>query len=1048
MSHECQHSPTGECCTNADCNDADVCTNDTCDTGTNTCSHSSNTASCDDGSACTTGDVCSNGTCAGTTITCNDGNPCTDDSCSFSTGCVYLNNTVGCDDLNACTTPDTCSGGACAGSYVPTPGCCSIDDDCDDGTPDTVDLCTAGVCSNRPMCDVNADCDDADACTTDTCNAANAAALDLDGTNDYLTLRGEGDTTQNFLTNFGASSFTVEGWFWADSSASYGVSDNITIFRQGRQGGNPQVVVQLRGTSGLRTLDASVETSYMGGGANYTQYNTPAVTFSYNAWHHFAMVVDRASNQLHLYLDGGTPSSVSAPNWGTYPINNGCVSGTCTSSTADPVLVAATRADSGALGPYFKGRVDEIRVWDTARTQTEIQANKDREISSVPGLRHRWAMNEGAGTTAADTGSTPTSVATLVNGPAWRTSAGDIPTYGDGLCEHTPVPNCCDSASDCDDLTACTDDSCDETHHCQHTNNIAACDDGLFCNGADSCAGGYCAHAGNPCPGDQRCDEATDTCVECLVDGDCASDGNVCTDEVCNTETHACENPFNTLPCEDGNTCTTGDTCNGSGLCVGGAATSCDDGNACTQDSCLGSTIQNGLILNGTSQYVHLGAASTHTELGLSRFTIETWFKKTGSGVEAAFAAVAPNNAIPLVTKGRGVGDGGTFDLNYFLGIVNATGKVVFSFEQIETPVGGDNLVQGTVNVNDGLWHHAAVTYDGQTLRLYVDGSPDGSLATTKTPRWDSIHRFALGTGYSDYASALGPAGYFAGVLDEVRVWDHARSGSAIAQGMARRIRSAPGLVGRFGLDETSGTVAHDTTANANDGTAVSGPTWTAGTTSLGTVECVSDAAAMNGAGCDDGLFCTDPDTCSAGACAGTARNCSDGVGCTTDSCDEGADACVHTPLNAACDDGAYCNGAETCNASLGCQAGSAPNCGDAEVCTSDSCDEGTDQCVHDPVTDGTPCSDGNACTAPDSCQSGACAPGAGVTCDDSNACTNDSCDPATGCHNTPLNCFDGDSCTLDTCAAGACRAPDDRLRERDGNGRRRGRRFPDDGHG
>jgi len=38
------------------------------------------------------------------------------------------------------------------------------------------------------------------------------------------------------------------------------------------------------------------------------------------------------------------------------------------------------------------------------------------------------------------------------------------------------------------------------------------CDDGLFCNGAETCAGGTCQPGSDPCPG-QSCDEGTDTCV-------------------------------------------------------------------------------------------------------------------------------------------------------------------------------------------------------------------------------------------------------------------------------------------------------------------------------------------------------------------------------------------------------------------------------------------------------------------------------------------------------------------------------------------------------
>ena len=74
---------------------------------------------------------------------------------------------------------------------------------------------------------------------------------------------------------------------------------------------------------------------------------------------------------------------------------------------------------------------------------------------------------------------------------------------------------------DCDDGNPCTDDACDEGV-CTHANNAASCDDGLFCNGPDSCEGGACAaHAGSPCVGATVCSEADDTCTGCLADTDC-----------------------------------------------------------------------------------------------------------------------------------------------------------------------------------------------------------------------------------------------------------------------------------------------------------------------------------------------------------------------------------------------------------------------------------------------------------------------------------------------------------------------------------------------
>src|SRR5262245_23829364 len=67
----------------------------------------------------------------------------------------------------------------------------------------------------------------------------------------------------------------------------------------------------------------------------------------------------------------------------------------------------------------------------------------------------------------------------------------------------------------------------------------------------------------------------------------CLSDGEVCTDDLCDGG-GVCQHLANTEPCNDGNQCTTdvcgGGTCNGTPRPVG---TTCDDGDACTtSDQC------------------------------------------------------------------------------------------------------------------------------------------------------------------------------------------------------------------------------------------------------------------------------------------------------------------------------------------------------------------------------------------------------------------------------------------------------------------------------
>lgn len=76
------------------------------------------------------------------------------------------------------------------------------------------------------------------------------------------------------------------------------------------------------------------------------------------------------------------------------------------------------------------------------------------------------------------------------------------------------------TAKKCDDGNVCTDDSCDPKVGCTKTNNTIPCDDGTYCNGADTCGGGTCsAHAGDPCA--KGCDEANKKCLSCAVDADC-----------------------------------------------------------------------------------------------------------------------------------------------------------------------------------------------------------------------------------------------------------------------------------------------------------------------------------------------------------------------------------------------------------------------------------------------------------------------------------------------------------------------------------------------
>jgi N-acetylneuraminic acid mutarotase len=131
----------------------------------------------------------------------------------------------------------------------------------------------------------------------------------------------------------------------------------------------------------------------------------------------------------------------------------------------------------------------------------------------------------------------------------------------------------CDGAVDeggdalCDDHNPCTDDACNGGGGCVFVAHERPCDDENPCTAADTCGGGACS--GTPLTG-TSCD-----------------DGNACTvGDACAAGTCASGSP---LPCDDGDRCTD-DACDPATGCVVLGPRTCDDGNVCTDDSCNPST--------------------------------------------------------------------------------------------------------------------------------------------------------------------------------------------------------------------------------------------------------------------------------------------------------------------------------------------------------------------------------------------------------------------------------------------------------------------------
>ena len=195
-----------------------------------------------------------------------------------------------------------------------------------------------------------------------------------------------------------------------------------------------------------------------------------------------------------------------------------------------------------------------------------------------------------------------------------------------GLCDNgyfCDGAETCDVVNDCqagtppvlDDGVSCTVDTCDELNdEVVHTPDPGLCDNGDFCDGAETCdvVNDCQAGGGDPCTPPLICNEDIDSCVGCLVDGDC-DDGVGCTVDTCETGTGTCSNVPADALCDDGQWCNGTETCSAVADCLAGpdpcsddgqfcngtescnevddqclhSGDPCDDGNDCTEDLCI-----------------------------------------------------------------------------------------------------------------------------------------------------------------------------------------------------------------------------------------------------------------------------------------------------------------------------------------------------------------------------------------------------------------------------------------------------------------------------
>jgi subtilisin family serine protease len=132
-----------QCETDSDpnCDDGDLCTADTCVSGT---CHNTLVVDCDDDNACTT-DSCNptTGFCSNESISCDDSDPCTIDSCDTDVGCVNVPLT--------CAEGKICIKGSCIPTECDNDGLCESGENCNNCPKDCISgsgevICGDGIC--------------------------------------------------------------------------------------------------------------------------------------------------------------------------------------------------------------------------------------------------------------------------------------------------------------------------------------------------------------------------------------------------------------------------------------------------------------------------------------------------------------------------------------------------------------------------------------------------------------------------------------------------------------------------------------------------------------------------------------------------------------------------------------------------------------------------------------------------------------------------------------------------------------------------------------
>ena len=208
------------------------------------------------------------------------------------------------------------------------------------------------------------------------------------------------------------------------------------------------------------------------------------------------------------------------------------------------------------------------------------------------------------------------------------------------------------------------------------------------------------------------------------------------------------------------------------------------------------------LAFDGTDEYVSVPDAANLRITG--SITLEAWIKADAWGTNYWDGTIIGKDEWPgYVEKGYTLRAGDDGKVSFVIGTGSAWPEAV-----------------SASTMSTDTWHHVAGTFDGTTIKVYVDGVEKGSTAISQTSITASDNALGIGRGTS---SGQNTDRRFDGRIDEVRIWNDDLTQAQLQAWMHRGIDAthpkASNLVAYYRFDEGSGTTAGDSAGGDNDGT-------------------------------------------------------------------------------------------------------------------------------------------------------------------------------------------------------------------------------------